>query len=183
MPKVKFISPVAAANLARVIDESGLSYEKFAKRVSTEDYPTTAQSVYRYAKGENEIPTQFALAVAKSFGVSTAWILGISPYKYPLDEAEIAVSDIAVMDEKTKRDFLFSLLASINGWEQSAKYAVAAPFTGTGEAFDATESTLLAFEYHTVVSRNGKTRILNKLAYDKLITRMLGIFDVEIQNA
>lgn len=183
MPKAKYISPVAAANLAKVIDESGLSYEKFAKRVSTQDYPTTAQSVYRYAKGENEIPTQFALAVAKSYGVSAAWVLGISPYKYPLDEAEIAVSDITVMDEKAKRDFLFTLLADMNGWEHSAKGDIAAPYTGAGDAFDDTESAILAFRYHAVVTRDGKTRILDKLAYDRLIDRMLGIFDVEIQHS
>lgn len=183
MPKAKYINPTAAANLAKVIEESKLSYEKFAKRVSTQDYPTTAQSVYRYAKGENEIPTQFALAVSKSFGVSAAWILGISPYKYPFDEAAIAVTDITVMDERAKRDFLFILLANINGWEYSAKPDIAAPYTGTGDAFDDTESAMLEFMYHAVVSRNGNTRTLTKLDYDNLITRMLGIFDVEIQNS
>lgn len=83
MPRRKNINPQAVANLKALIDEKGLSLQKFADSLERRGYSTSPQNVHRYVTGENEMPTTFAREVERVYGVNASWLLGLNPYKTP----------------------------------------------------------------------------------------------------
>lgn len=180
MPRRKSINPQAVANLKALIDEKGLSLQKFADSLERRGYSTSPQNVHRYVTGENEIPASFANEVERVWGVNASWILGISPYKTPVDESAARLTERN--DETWRRRTLFELLAQLSGWQVEPRPDIAAPFTGADEECDDTESAILRFRHYATVSHGEEVRDLDRVEFDKLLDRMLGIFDVEIRS-
>ena len=172
-------NPQAMANLAKAVKEFGPSYAKFAKKLDNRcGYKISSTSVFRYATGVNAIPKDFAEAVGEAFGLNYKWILGESENETQLDEAEERVS--AFMNEKAKRAQLFALLADLQGWEVVERPAVAAPYTGSGDAYDDTPSIAALMDEYVKLIRGNEVVSVGYVEYGKLIDKMCGFFDVEL---
>lgn len=159
----------------------GISQAEFAERISKHTLVEVKQQyVSAYAKGR-EIPSEVAEAIEREFGFRAAWLLGFDDGPMTVfEESSIRVSEIR--EKAEKRELLFSLLADLSGWQVEPRPDIAAPFTGTGEAYDDTVSMMLRFKYFATVSRDEEVRDLDCVEFDKLLDRMLGIFDVEIRS-
>lgn len=177
-------NPQAMANLGEAVKEFGPSYAKFVKELSkrlgydSDHDAISAQSVFRYVKGENAIPQDFAEMVGEAFGLNYKWILGKSDNKTQLDEAEERVS--AFMNEKAKRAQLFALLADLQGWEVVERPDVAAPYTGSGDAYDDTPAIAALMDKYVKLVRGDEVVSVGYVEYGKLIDKMGGFFDVEL---
>lgn len=159
----------------------GISQAEFAERISKHTpVEVKQQYVSAYAKGR-EIPSEVGEAIEKEFGFRAAWLLGFDDGPMTVfEESTIRVSEIREKSEK--RELLFSLLADLSDWQIEPRPDIAAPYTGAGEEYDDTESAILRFKYYATVSRGEEVRDLDRVEFDKLLDRMLGIFDVEIRS-
>lgn len=165
---------------SQIKEGKGISQTEFADRISKHTVVEVKQQyVSAYAKGR-EIPREVADAIEEEFGFRAAWLLGFEDApKTVFEESTIRVSEIR--DKAAKRQMMFSLLADLNGWAiEDSFLPVAAPMGGEQ---DMTESHGVIFDNYATVTRDGSTVTLDRVQFDKLITRMLGIFDVEVQNA
>lgn len=165
---------------SQIREGKGISQAEFADRISNHlTIGVKQQYISAYAKGR-EIPQEVAEAIEKEFGFRAAWLLGFDDApKTVFEESTIRISEIR--DKTEKQQMLFSLLADLNGWAvEDCFLPVAAPMGGEQ---DVTESHSLMLANYATVTRDGSTVTLDRVQFDKLVTRMLGIFDVEIQNA
>lgn len=164
---------------SEVREGKGISQAEFADRISNHlTIGVKQQYISAYAKGR-EIPQEVAEAIEKEFGFRAAWLLGFDDApKTVFEESTIRISEI--QDKAEKQHMLFSLLADLNGWAVEESLPVAAPMGGEQ---DMTESHGLMLANYTTLTRDGSTVNLDRVQFNKLISRVLGIFDVEIQNA
>lgn len=170
MPRRKNINPQAVANLKSLIDEKGLSLQKFADSLERRGYSTSPQNVHRYVSGENEIPAKFANEVARVWGVNASWILGISPYKTPVDESVARIGELNTRNMKKR--LLLDLMADMSGWIVEERHT-AAPF-GESESQGITSFVAL--------TKDGTRHELDLLDYERLIAKMLDFFDFELMH-
>lgn len=180
MPRRKNINPQAVANLDSLIGEQGLSLQKFADSLERRGYSTSAQNVHRYLKGENEMPASFAQEVARVYGVNASWLLGLSPYRTPVDESAARFAEFQA--DKKRRRILFELMAQMNGWKVEPRPDVAAPATPSGDAFDMTESATIAFDFYESIQRGDERHDLDRIDFDKFVSKVLAYFDFEISH-
>lgn len=180
MPKRKHIDPKAVERLNEVFEEAGLSLSKFADSLYRPNYETSSQNVHRYLKGENEMPASFAQEVARVYGVNASWLLGLSPYRTPVDESAARLAEFQA--DKKRRRILFELMAQMNGWKVEPRPDVAAPATPSGDAFDMTESATIAFDFYESIQRGDERHDLDRIDFDKFVSKVLAYFDFEISH-
>lgn len=174
--KKKQVNMVAAERVGIILDElkkaHGITQAKFAKAIYS-----TQQNVFKLKNGETDVSIEYAQAISRAYPqYRWEWILGLDDLKSPLDESRSRLERI--MGESDKHLVLFKLLADLRGWD--VQTAGDYPTVADG---DATESHGLMLANYATLTRDGSTVTLDRVKFDKLISRMLGIFDVEIQNA
>lgn len=180
MTRRKHIDPQALRNLKEVIVDSGLSYARFAESLTRPNYETSSQNVQRYLKGENEMPVSFANEVARVYGINAAWLLGLSPYKTPVEESANRLAELQTREKK--KLLFFELMASMRGWRIERLPEVAAPYTGAGDSFDMTESGKIAFNHFITLERKEEKCEIDRLSFDRLVNKMLDAFDFELSH-
>ena len=188
--KKKQVNIVAAHRVGIILDElkksSGVTQETFGKQIFA-----SQQSVYKLKNGEIDVSLDYAKRISEAYPqYRWQWILGIDDFKSPLDEAKHQRMQAMwesrfgqETHEREQRLILFKTLADMRGWDTTLANELPSVSAPSGKEFDVTESHGLKFDNYATATRDGSTVTLDRVQFDKLITRMLGIFDVEIQNA
>ena len=87
-------------NIKSLIDSSGLTVKAFSERVGL-----TSPAVSRYLSGDRKPELHCVVSIAKSFGVSVDWLIGISENKFDTltDEVREVVNLYSVADADDRK--------------------------------------------------------------------------------
>lgn len=175
------INETARKRFNVVLDSTGLSQAKFAKKLSDHlGEKVGQQRIDKFKRGENNIPDHIARAIEEVFGWRAAWLYGFDDVPTVAEEAHIRVESI--LGEARKRRLLFTLMADLQGWEVEERLSVAAPYAASEEESDLTQSRKYELQRYASISRDGQAVDMDIVDYNKLLDRMLGIFEVEVEH-
>ena len=175
----KQINKVAKERVGIILNElkesQGITQTAFAKAINS-----TQQNVFKLKSGETDVSLEYAQSISDAYPqYRWQWILGFDDLKSPLDESQERLERI--IGEKEQRLLLFKLLADMSGWEiETANDGpVAAPYGET----DMTATNNALFQAYVTANKDESSITLDRIKFDKLINRMVGIFNVEVINS
>ena len=87
-------------NLKQLVDSSGLTVKAFSERVGL-----TPPAISRYLSGDRKPELSPVVRIARSFGVSVDWLLGLSESKFDTltDEVREVVNLYSVADTNDRK--------------------------------------------------------------------------------
>lgn len=176
------------ARLQKVVDDSRLSQARFGESLKRPGYNgENQQTIQRILSGGLDLSEKTAREIVRVYGGRVSYLLGLSDIPTEMDETSLRLS--AWRDSSDKRQTAFALLASLNGWSIEETPPLAAPYGSVNPsvevetAYDSTADGIYHFLNFATITRNGESRTMTRIEFDRLMDKLTALFDLEIEHS
>ena len=174
--------------LQSVVDASRKSQTKFGESLKRPGYPgLNQQTLQRYLSGGSDLSEKAAREIVRVYGGRVSYLMGLDDIPSEMDETAMRMN--AWRDSSDKRQTAFALLASLNGWSIEETPPLAAPYGSVNPsvevetAYDSTADGIYHFLNFATITRNGESRTMTRIEFDRLMDKFAALFDLEIEHS